>query len=241
MKYEIDKSRIPNHIGIIMDGNGRYAKLRDLPRTEGHKAGSENLKTIIRHAKNIGVKNVTVYAFSTENWKRPLAEVKGIMKLLSFYLGDWRHQLGEDDLKIKVIGDVSQLDKSLQAMISVVEKQTAKNTGLTLYIALAYGGRNEIVQAVKNIANQCVSGKLSVSDISEELISKNMYANTVSDPELIIRTGGEIRSSNFLLWQSAYSEYYFTDTLWPEFSAEDLEKAIYDYQNRDRRFGGLNE
>lgn len=241
MKYEIDKSRIPNHIGIIMDGNGRYAKLRNLPRTEGHKVGSENLKTIIRYAKNIGIKNVTVYAFSTENWKRPLAEVKGIMKLLSFYLGDWRHQLGEDDLKIKVIGDVSQLDISLQTMISVVEKQTAKNKGLTLYIALAYGGRNEIVRATKEIAKLCVSGKLSPDDITEELISENMYTNTVADPELIIRTGGEIRTSNFLLWQSAYSEYYFTNVLWPEFSPDDLDEAIYNYQNRDRRFGGLNK
>ncbi len=241
MKYEIDKSRIPNHIGIIMDGNGRYAKLRNLPRTEGHKAGSENLKTIIKYAKNIGIKNVTVYAFSTENWKRPLAEVKGIMKLLSFYLGDWRHQLGEDDLKIKVIGDVSQLDISLQTMISVVEKQTEKNKGLTLYIALAYGGRNEIVQATKKIAKLCVSGELLPDDITEELISKNMYANTVADPELIIRTGGEIRTSNFLLWQSAYSEYYFTDVLWPEFSPDNLDEAIYAYQNRDRRFGGLNK
>lgn len=241
MKYEIDKSRVPNHIGIIMDGNGRYAMLRNLPRTEGHKAGSENLKTIIRYAKDIGVKVVTVYAFSTENWKRPLVEVKGIMKLLSFYLGDWRHQLGDDNLKIKVIGDVSQLDAPLQAMISVVEKQTAKNDGLLLNIALAYGGRLEIVQAVKKIAGLCKSGKLLPEDITEEMISKYVYTSHVDDPELIIRTGGEIRTSNFLMWQSAYSEYYFTDVLWPEFSPEDLDKAIYTYQTKDRRFGGLNK
>ena len=240
MKYDIDVSRIPNHIGIIMDGNGRYAEKRGLPRTAGHKAGAENLRKITEFARNTGVKNMTVYAFSTENWKRPSAEVSGIMKLLGFYLGDWKRQLGDSDLRIRVIGDVSAFEPSLQKKIAFVEKQTVKETGITVNIALGYGGRDEIVRAGKKIAQMCVDGKLKISDIDEPLFSSMMYTHYVADPELIIRTGGEIRTSNFLLWQSAYAEYYFTDVLWPEFTPDDLLKAIASYQNRDRRFGGLN-
>lgn len=240
MKFEIDKSRIPNHIGIIMDGNGRYAKRKGFPRTVGHKAGAENLRTITEFARNTGVKNMTVYAFSTENWKRPSAEVSGIMKLLAFYLGDWKNQLGDSDLRIRVIGDLTGFDQSLIKMIDFVEKQTECQEGITLNIALGYGGRNEIVQATQKIARLCAEGKLKPEDIDEKLMSAHMYTNYVDDPELIIRTGGEIRTSNFLLWQSAYSEYYFTDVLWPEFSPDDLLKAIWSYQNRDRRYGGLS-
>lgn len=240
MKFEIDKDRIPNHIGIIMDGNGRYAKRRGLPRTVGHKAGAENLRTITEFARNTGVKNMTVYAFSTENWKRPSAEVSGIMKLLAFYLGDWKNQLGDSDLRIRVIGDLTGFDPALIKMIDFVEKQTECQEGITLNIALGYGGRNEIVQASQKLAKLCVEGKIKPEDIDEKMMSANMYANYVDDPELIIRTGGEIRTSNFLLWQSAYSEYYFTDVLWPEFSPDDFLEAIWSYQNRDRRYGGLS-
>ena len=240
MKFEIDKNRIPNHIGIIMDGNGRYAQRKGLPRTFGHKAGAENLRTITEFARNTGVKNMTVYAFSTENWKRPSAEVSGIMKLLAFYLGDWKNQLGDSDLRIRVIGDLTGFDPSLVKMIDFVEKQTECQEGITLNIALGYGGRNEIVQATQKLAKLCVEGKIKPEEIDEKMLSENMYANYVDDPELIIRTGGEIRTSNFLLWQSAYSEYYFTDVLWPEFSPDDLLEAIWTYQNRDRRYGGLN-
>lgn len=240
MKFEIDKNRIPNHIGIIMDGNGRYAQRKGLPRTFGHKAGAENLRKITEFARNTGVKNMTVYAFSTENWKRPLAEVSGIMKLLAFYLGDWKNQLGDSDLRIRVIGDLTGFDTSLIKMIDFVEKQTECQEGITLNVALGYGGRNEIVQATQKLAKLCAEGKLKPEDIDEKMMSANMYANYVDDPELIIRTGGEIRTSNFLLWQSAYSEYYFTDVLWPEFSPDDLLEAIWTYQNRDRRYGGLS-
>lgn len=240
MKFEIDKNRIPNHIGIIMDGNGRYAQRKGLPRTVGHKAGAENLRKITEFARNTGVKNMTVYAFSTENWKRPSAEVTGIMKLLAFYLGDWKNQLGDSDLRIRVIGDLTGFDPSLIKMIDFVEKQTKSQEGITLNVALGYGGRNEIVQATQKLAKLCAEGKLKPEEIDEKIMSANMYTNYVDDPELIIRTGGEIRTSNFLLWQSAYSEYYFTDVLWPEFSPDDLLEAIWTYQNRDRRYGGLS-
>ena len=224
-----------------MDGNGRYAQRKGFPRTFGHKAGAENLRTITEFARNTGVKNMTVYAFSTENWKRPSAEVSGIMKLLAFYLGDWKNQLGDSDLRIRVIGDLTGFDPALIKMIDFVEKQTECQEGITLNIALGYGGRNEIVQATRKLAKLCAEGKLKPEDIDEKMMSDNMYANYVDDPELIIRTGGEIRTSNFLLWQSAYSEYYFTDVLWPEFSPDDLLEAIWTYQNRDRRYGGLNK
>lgn len=241
MKFEIDKNNIPKHIGIIMDGNGRYAQKKGLPRTFGHKAGAENLKKITEFAKNTGVKCLTVYAFSTENWKRPTAEVSGIMKLLGFYLGDWKNQLGLNNLRIRVIGDLSKFDESLKKMIDVVETETKHEDSFTLNIALGYGGRNEIIQATQKIAKMCIEGAIRPEDIDDKLMSSFMYTNYVEDPELIIRTGGEIRTSNFLIWQSAYSEYYFTDVLWPDFSGDDLLKAIYAYQNRDRRFGGLNK
>ncbi len=240
MKYDIDTANIPNHIAIIMDGNGRYAQKRGLPRTMGHKDGAENLKTISKFASDIGVKHMTVYAFSTENWKRPTLEVTGIMKLLGFYLGDWKNQIGDNDLRIRVIGDLSGFDSSLRKKMAVIEEET-KDAKFELNIALGYGGRDEIVKASRKAAELCAKGEISPEDITEELLSSLMYTSYVDDPELIIRTGGELRTSNFLLWQSAYSEYYFTDVLWPEFSTDDLLKAIASYQKRDRRYGGLNK
>lgn len=240
MKYDIDTSNIPNHVAIIMDGNGRYAQKKGLPRTMGHKDGAENLKTIAKFASDIGIKHMTVYAFSTENWKRPTLEVTGIMKLLGFYLGDWKNQIGDNDLRIRVIGDLSGFDESLRKMMAVIEEET-KDANFELNIALGYGGRDEIVKASRKAAELCAKGEIKAEDINEELLSSLMYTSYVDDPELIIRTGGELRTSNFLLWQSAYSEYYFTDVLWPEFSTDDLLKAIASYQKRDRRYGGLNK
>lgn len=240
MKYDIDTSNIPNHVAIIMDGNGRYAQKKGLPRTMGHKDGAENLKTIAKFASDIGIKHMTVYAFSTENWKRPTLEVTGIMKLLGFYLGDWKNQIGDNDLRIRVIGDLSGFDESLRKMMAVIEEET-KDAKFELNIALGYGGRDEIVKASRKAAELCAKGEIKAEDINEELLSSLMYTSYVDDPELIIRTGGELRTSNFLLWQSAYSEYYFTDVLWPEFSTDDLLKAIASYQKRDRRYGGLNK
>lgn len=240
MKYDIDTTNIPNHIAIIMDGNGRYAQKKGLPRTMGHKDGAENLKTISKFASDIGVKHMTVYAFSTENWKRPTMEVTGIMKLLGFYLGDWKNQIGDNDLRIRVIGDLSGFDSSLRKKMAVIEEET-KDANFELNIALGYGGRDEIVKASRKAAEMCAKGEIKPEDITEEMLSTLMYTSYVDDPELIIRTGGELRTSNFLLWQSAYSEYYFTDVLWPEFSTDDLLKAIASYQKRDRRYGGLNK
>lgn len=239
MKYNLDEKRIPKHIGIIMDGNGRYAQRRGLPRTMGHKEGAETLRRLSEFAAHLGVKYLTVYAFSTENWKRPQDEVSGIMKLLGWYLGDWEKYLGGKDVRIVVIGDISEFDKKLQEKIRFVEEKTKDRTGMVIQIALGYGGRAEIVRAAKQIALLCKDGTLSPDQIDEELFSRYLYTAGVPDPELIIRPGGEMRLSNFLTWQSTYSELYVTDILWPEFTDDDLVEAIWVYQQRQRRFGGV--
>lgn len=239
MKYDIDYSNIPEHIGIIMDGNGRYATAKGLKRTEGHKAGAETLKRIAIDAADIGVKYLTVYAFSTENWKRPKEEVMGIMKLLYTYLKDWDKHVGGRHVKIKVLGDITNFDATLKNMIKVVENNTKKETELTLNIALGYGGRNEILTAAKLLAQDYKKGKIKLSDFTEETLGEYLYTKSIPDPDLIIRPGGEVRTSNFLLWQSAYSEFYFTDILWPEFTKENLLDAIGYYQTKHRRFGGI--
>ena len=239
MNYNVDFNNLPKHIAIIMDGNGRYATSKGLSRTEGHKAGAEVLYKISEFAGKIGIKYLTVYAFSTENWKRPLEEVQGIMKLLGYYLSNWEKYLGGNDARIRVIGDISQFDKSLQTAIRFVEKQTEKRKGLCINIALGYGGRNEIVNSVKNIAELYKDGKISKDEIDEKLISDNLYTSYMPDPELIIRPGGEKRVSNFLLWQCAYSEFVWLDLLWPEFTSDTLLEAISIYQSRNRRFGGV--
>ncbi len=239
MKFDIDLNNLPVHIGIIMDGNGRYATFRGLPRTEGHKAGAETLHKISEYAGELGIKYLTVYAFSTENWKRPADEVKGIMKLLGTYLASWEKYLGGKNVRIKVVGDISRFDPALKKMIAFVEKQTEKRDGLTINIALGYGGRAEIVNAAKKVAEMYKSGELDIESLTEDDFSKLLYTKGEPDPDLIIRPGGEMRLSNFLTWQSAYSEFYFTDVLWPDFGKEHLEEAIYEYQKRHRRFGGL--
>ncbi len=239
MKYNLDLNRIPEHVGIIMDGNGRYAQKLGLKRNEGHKAGAEQLNIISEHASKLGVKYLTLYTFSTENWKRPKEEVAGIMKLLRMYLLNWEKYIGGKGVKIKVVGDISLFDSSLQKLINYVSEQTKSENRLILNIALGYGGRNEIVNAAKKIAEDYKQGNISLDSIDENLFSEYLYTKDVPDPDLIIRPGGELRLSNFLTWQSAYSEFWFSDVLWPEFSTDDFDKAIYDFQMRHRRYGGL--
>ena len=235
----IDLSNIPTHIAIIMDGNGRWAKERLLPRTLGHKAGVEAIRSIIKEGSNLGVKHITLYAFSTENWKRPKLEVEALMNLLNTYLKKELKELHENNVKITTIGDIEVLPiKSLEAVNNAINT-TKDNTGLNLNIALNYGSRNDIKNAVIDIVKNCKSGKIDIEDINEDMISNYLSTKSIPDPDLIIRTSGEQRISNFLLWELAYSEFYFTDVYWPDFNEEELRKAIYVYQSRDRRFGGL--
>ncbi len=230
---------VPTHIGIIMDGNGRWAKKRLLPRSAGHAAGSENFKTIARYCNKIGVKYLTVYAFSTENWKRPEAEVNGIMELLRKYLKDSTNFKAEN-IKLRFIGELSALPEDIRELIKTAEADSSEATGLTVYMAVNYGGRDEIVHAVKKICKKVESGELSVDGITEDTVSENLYADC-PDPDFIIRPSGEFRLSNFLVWQSAYAEFWYSDVLWPDFSPKDLDRAIDDFNKRNRRFGGVEE
>ncbi len=235
----LENCNIPQHIGIIMDGNGRWAKKRMLPRSAGHAAGSENFKTVARYCNKIGVKYLTVYAFSTENWKRPKAEVDGIMDLLRKYLKDSTN-FKDENIKLRFIGELTALPDDIQELIKKAELESSEATGLTIYMAVNYGGRDEIVHAVKGLAERVKNGELSVEDITEQTVSDSLYY-TVPDPELVIRPSGEFRLSNFLVWQSAYAEFWYSDVLWPDFSPKDLNQAIIDYNKRNRRFGGVEE
>lgn len=225
---------VPQHIAIIMDGNGRWAKKRGLPRNAGHLAGSKKFKEIARYCNKIGVKHLTVYAFSTENWRRPAEEIAGIMNILRDYLIDSKNYIKEN-IRLRFIGDRSALPEDIIALMQTAEKDSENATGLTCYIAVNYGGRDEITNAVREIVAEGVSAE----DITEEMISAHLYTRDYPDPELVIRPSGELRLSNFLIWQSAYSEFWFSDVLWPDFKAEHLDKAIADYNNRNRRFGGV--
>ena len=225
---------VPQHIAIIMDGNGRWAKKRGLPRNAGHLAGSKKFKEIARYCNKIGVKHLTVYAFSTENWRRPAEEVAGIMNILRDYLIDSKNYIKEN-IRLRFIGDRSALPEDIISLMQTAEKDSENATGLTCYIAVNYGGRDEITNAVREI----VAKGVSPEDITEEMISAHLYTRDYPDPELVIRPSGELRLSNFLIWQSAYSEFWFSDVLWPDFKAEHLDKAIADYNNRNRRFGGV--
>lgn len=238
LESQIDKNNLPKHVGIIMDGNGRWAKKRGLPRSAGHRAGAQNLKTITEFAENMGIKYITAYAFSTENWKRPKEEVDALMDLLLNYLRD-KNQLAGKNVVIKVIGDRSRLSDEINTEIDVIEEYTKNNTGMTLFLAINYGGRQEVVNSVKKLAERVSKGEISASDITEEDISSGIYTTDVPDADLIIRPSGELRLSNFLLWQSAYSEFWFSDINWPDFKTSDFAQAILDYQNRNRRFGGV--
>ncbi len=234
---QIDMTNIPQHIGIIMDGNGRWAKHRGLPRSAGHKMGAETLKKIVLFCDKLGVKSVTAYAFSTENWNRPKAEVDALMELLYMYLQQVEEQFGGRNVIMKVIGDRTPLSDKIKDAIKYAEDYTKDNTGLVLNIALNYGGRAEIVEATKLVASNFKKGEICEEDITEEYMSSLMYTKDVPELDLIIRPSGELRLSNFLLWQSAYAEFWFDDINWPDFSEKDMERAILSYQNRDRRFG----
>lgn len=234
---EFSKENMPKHIAIIMDGNRRWAKKNNLTTPQGHKEGAENLKRISKFANKLGIKYLTVYAFSTENWKRSKEEVGAIMKLLKFYILDFFKSYDEN-IKVNVIGRMSDIPDDLRKEIKSVEEKTKDNTGLVLNIAFNYGGRDEIVSAVKNIARDVVEGKIKIEEITEDTVSNNLYTANQPDPDLLIRTSGEERISNFLPWQISYSEFVFTDKYWPEYSNTDLLESIQIYQKRTRRFGG---
>lgn len=225
---------LPEHIAIIMDGNGRWAKKRSLPRTAGHVAGAKTFKDIARYCNKIGLKYLTVYAFSTENWKRPKDEVEGIMNLLRDYLKD-AENFKHENIKVKFIGNLEPLADDIKELIKKDEDGSKDATGLNLNIAINYGGRDEITNAVKKIVNSGVSAE----HITEQTISDNLYTANMPDPDFIIRPSGEYRLSNYLIWQSAYAEYWFSDVLWPDFKPKHLEKAIDDFNHRNRRFGGV--
>ena len=231
---------VPKHIGIIMDGNGRWAKKRFLPRAMGHRQGAQALDKLTKEAEGLGVEYITVYAFSTENWKRSKDEVDSIMGLLREYINRFFNDK-KSILKIRSAGDLTALSPDLQADIEKLKEQSKDRPGMTLTIAINYGGRDEIRRAVTKIAEDEKAGKIQPEDINDQMISDNLDTAGIPDPELIIRTSGEFRTSNFLMWQSAYSEYYITDKLWPDFNVEDLKDAIKAYQTRDRRFGGRKE
>ena len=237
--HSVDFENLPQHIGIIMDGNGRWAKRRGLPRKSGHAAGAKTFERIVEDAGNIGVKVVTVYAFSTENWSRPKDEVDALMVLLEDYLDNGLSRLAGRKVKIHFIGDISAFSDAFQKKAAHMEEATRENDGLLLNVALNYGSRSEITNAVRIIAKKAETGEISSSDISEQMISDNLYTAGQPDPDLIIRPSGEYRLSNFLMWQGAYSELWFSDCLWPDFTKKDLLRAISDFQKRNRRFGGV--
>ena len=230
---------LPNHIAIIMDGNGRWAKRRGLPRSAGHSAGASTFRTITRYCNRIGLRCLTVYAFSTENWKRPPEEVQAIMNLLRDYLKEALEKFRDENIRTRFIGDMTPLAADLKDLIHEAEEASADATGLRLNIALNYGGRQEIAAAAAKLARDAVQGKISPDDINEEALEARLYTAGQPDPDLIIRPSGERRLSNFLLWQSAYAEYWYSDVMWPDFGPKDLEKAIDDYNLRDRRYGGI--
>ncbi|MBC8061426.1 MAG: isoprenyl transferase [Clostridiaceae bacterium] len=238
-EYSIDINNIPSHIGIIMDGNGRWAKERNLPRALGHKAGVETIRNIVKECNKIGVKYLTLYAFSTENWKRPADEVNSLMKLLVEYLKVEFKELNANDVVINSIGDLSKLPLLCQKELNSAYEQTKKNKGLVLTLALNYGGRDELIRAFKKIHTDIDNGKINIVDINENMVSKYLYTAGMPDPEIIIRPSGEQRLSNFMLWQGAYSEFWYSNINWPDFKIKHLHMAIYDYQKRDRRFGGI--
>ena len=229
---QVDKSRLPRHIAIIMDGNGRWAKKRGLPRTAGHKVGAETFRKIALYCKALGVEYLTIYAFSTENWKRPVDEVSTLMSLLKKYMQEAIDTMERDQMKLRFFGDLSALSPELQALAHKANEVADRVEGFQANLCINYGGRDEILHA----ARECAAAG---EEVTEENLERHLYSAGIPDPELIIRPGGELRLSNFLLWQCAYSEFYFCDTLWPDFGERDLDEAIVAFQQRDRRFGGV--
>lgn len=234
-----EKKIFPHHVAIILDGNGRWAQKRGRERTFGHKAGAANVKVIVRAAAHMGIKRLTLYAFSTENWKRPSLEVNFLMRLFKHYLIGELRDLIKDNVRVHIVGDVTRLSESLQKEIQTCESDTAHNDGLVLNVAINYGGRMEIIRGIKSMIDDVRTGKLKEADITETTMENYLYPSVAEDVDLLIRTGGESRISNFLLWQTSYSELYFTPVLWPDFTEDELKKAICWYTGRDRRFGGL--
>lgn len=233
-----DNVVVPVHVGVIMDGNGRWAKKRGLPRKMGHREGAKNFRTITRHAKAVGVQYITFYAFSTENWKRPKDEVDAIMELFEKYLDEVRDFV-EENIRIRFIGDRSALSESLQKKMASVEEDSKDFTAMTLVLAINYGGRDEICHAVKTLARKVKDGVLEPEDITQDMIEKNLYTEEIPPLDLVIRPSGEQRLSNFMIWQAAYAEFYYTNILWPDFKKEDFDKSVLAYSERNRRFGGV--
>mgnify|MGYP002771350571 FL=1 len=233
--------KIPQHIAIILDGNGRWAKAKGMPRNYGHTAGARNVETVCQAAHDLGVKYVTMYAFSTENWNRPEGEVEALMKLLESYLKNCIKTADKNNMRVRVIGDTTRLSERFQERIRELEAASAKNDGLNLQIAINYGSRDEMTRAMRRMSEDVAARKRKPEEITESVFEEYLDTAGIPDPDLLIRTSGELRLSNFLLWQLAYSEFYFTDVPWPDFHKEELERAIEAYNKRDRRFGGLTD
>ena len=236
-KNQIDPRAIPRHIAVIMDGNGRWAKKRLMNRVKGHQKGVETVRSIVSVSREIGIEVLTLYAFSTENWSRPVVEVKALMSLLKHFLATEGDELDKKEIRLNVIGQKSRLPVDVQKEMDQTLELTRKNTGMILNLALSYGGREEITRAVRSIVQKVASGRLSVEDIKEETVAGHLYTGGQPDPDILIRTSGEMRLSNFMLWQAAYAEIFITDTLWPDFSQEEFLHIIKKYQGRDRRYG----
>ena len=234
---EFSKESMPRHIAIIMDGNRRWARAKGKPASFGHKEGAKTLEKIVRYANKIGLEYITAYAFSTENWKRAEEEVKALMMLLQNYLDEYSKRADTENIRVKILGDITALSEGMQKSILKCMERTKDNTGVTFNIALNYGGRDEIVKAVKKIATDIKENKIDIKDITEEMVSNNLYTKGEPDPDLLIRTSGELRLSNFLPWQLVYSEFLFIDKNWPDFEESDLDEAIIEYQKRTRKFG----
>lgn len=235
-----EQLKIPTHVAIIMDGNGRWAQKRRMPRTIGHQQGAKRLEEVCRAAAEMGIKYLTVYAFSTENWTRPEDEIDTLMKILRNYLADSIKKARDNNMCIRVIGDISRLDLDIQESIQRLEEVSASNTGLNFQIALNYGSRNEIMRAIQHIMEDYRQGKVTIEELKEEVFSSYLDTKDIPDPDLLIRTSGEQRISNYLLWQCAYSEFYFPEILWPDFDKNALKEAVRQYTARDRRFGGVH-
>ena len=232
---------VPQHVAIILDGNGRWAKSKGMPRNYGHAQGSKNVERICEEAWRLGIKYLTVYAFSTENWNRPQDEVDALMNLLRRYMKTCLTTASKNDMKVRVIGDITRLDEDIRRRILELEEATKNNGGLNFQIAINYGSRDELVRGIRRLAQDCVDNKQDPAEITEAVIERYLDTHGIPDPDLLIRTSGEQRLSNFLLWQLAYTEFYFTDVHWPAFTKEELIKAIEQYNKRDRRFGGVKE
>ena len=238
---KIEKTRLPQHIAIIMDGNGRWARVNSVSRINGHRKGAESVRDIVKTCREIGIRYLTLYAFSVENWLRPTTEIRALMGLLEKFLRSELREMQDSGIRLMAIGDIETLPEKVKKLLQKTIENTSNNNGMVLNLALSYGGRDEIVGAVKEILKDSKSGKITPVDITKEVFSGYLYTSGIPDPDLLIRTSGEYRISNFLIWQMAYSEFYFTEVLWPDFRRENLIEAIVDYQERERRFGRTSD